>query len=680
MISTTSSNAVLAPAELLSTRLRYFGLWLALLSLGLLALSARAAQAQAPAGEVLAADTPRTTAQGNRFIAPADWSIRESGAAVFLTAPETDSQVAFVDVREAQADAAVERAWAIFKPGAPPVFKVASDRPPTDGWEQIRYYTYDTPASAHRLVAARAFRSGAVWTVVVGDISQAVAEKRGAQFALMLSRLLPKDGARESFAGKTAHKLDAARIAALGEFVRDAQRQLGIPGVSIGLVQDGEVVFEGGFGARALGKAEAVDEETLFMIASNTKALTTLMLAKLVDEKKFDWETPVTHLLPDFRLGDAATTAQVRVKHLVCACTGLPRQDFEWLMEFDNSSAQTALQSLAGMQPTSAFGALFQYSNPLAAAGGFVGGHVAFPEAELGAAYDQAMQSRVFAPLGMRDTTFDFARALRSNYAAPHALDTDGEPAAAEMAVNHSIVPVRPAGGAWSNVSDLLRYVRMELDNGRLPDGTQYISEATLQARRAPQVAMGSDTHYGMGLYVDRTWGIPVLYHGGSMIGYKTNMLWLPEHGVGAVILTNSDSGQSLLQPFQRRLLELLFDARPQAEASVAASAKALQDALAAERKRWVVPAAADAVALLAARYRENALGALEVERVGDATWFDFGEWRSEVASRKEADGTLTFVTISPGVDGFEFVMSDKDAQRLTLRDAQHEYRFETAQ
>ena len=656
-------------------RLRYF--MLALLSLGLLAPSARAAETQAPAGEVLAADTPRTTAQGNRFIAPADWSIRESGAAVILTAPETDSQVAFVDVRDAQADAAVAQAWAVFKPGKPPLLKVANDRPPTDGWEQIRYYTYDTPASAHRLVAARAFRSGAVWTVAVGDISQAVAEKRGAQFALMLSRLLPKDGARESFAGKTAHKLDAARIAALGEFVRKAQRQLGIPGVSIGLVQDGEVVFEGGFGVRALGQPQPVDAQTLYMIASNTKPLTTLMLARLVDEKKFGWETPVTQLLPDFRLGDAATTAQVRVKHLVCACTGLPRQDYEWLMEFEQSSARSAMRSLSGMQPTSAFGALFQYSNPLAAAGGFVGGHVAFPQDELGAAYDQAMQSHVFAPLGMDSTTFDFARALRSNHAAPHAMNTDGEPAAVAMAINHSIVPVRPAGGAWSNVSDLLRYLRMELDNGQLADGTQYVSKETLLARRAPQIATSSDTHYGMGLYVDRTWGIPVVKHGGSMIGYKSDMLWLPDQGVGAVILTNSDTGQSLLQPFQRRLLELLFDARPQAEASVAASAKALQDGLAAERKRSVVPAAADAVALLAARYREPALGTLEVKRDGGVTWFDFGEWRSEVASRREADGTLTFVTISPGADGYEFVLSGNDASRLILRDAQHEYAFE---
>jgi CubicO group peptidase (beta-lactamase class C family) len=514
----------------------------------------------------------------------------------------------------------------------------------------------------------------------VGDISRAVAEKRGAQFALMLNRLLPKDGERESFAGRQAHTLDAARIAALGEFVRDAQRQLGIPGVAIGLVQDGKVVFQGGFGVRALGNEEPVDAQTLFMIASNTKPLTTLMLARLVDEKRFDWDTPVIQLMPSFRLGDAATTSQVRVKHLLCACTGLPRQDYEWLLEFENSSAQSAMRSLAGMQPTSGFGALFQYSNPLAAAGGFVGGHVAYPESELGNAYDIAMQSRVFAPLGMRATTFDFDRALRSNYAAPHAVGADGKTAVVEMAINHSIRPVRPAGGAWSNVEDLLRYVRMELDGGRLPDGNPFVSEQSLLARRAPQVATGSDAHYGMGLFVERTWNIPVVKHGGSMIGYKSDMLWLPEHGVGAVILTNADRGQSLLYPFQRRLMELLFDARPEASAAVSASATALDAGWAAERKRWDVPAAVDAVALLAPRYRNRALGELRISRNGDATVFDLGEWRSEVASRREADGTLAFVTLSPGVGGFGFVRSENDPGRLVLRDAQHEYHFEAVE
>jgi CubicO group peptidase (beta-lactamase class C family) len=205
-----------------------------------------------------------------------------------------------------------------------------------------------------------------------------VLEKRLAQVSLVNDRLLPKGYTRETFAGKRAATLDAAKLAALSRFVDEGRKQLGIPGVSIGVVQDGRVVLTEGFGVRDLAATARPDADTLFMIASNTKALTTLMLAKLIDEGKLTWETPVTSLLPSFALGDAETTRQVLVKHLICACTGLPRQDLEWLLQFAGVTPAAALKTLATMQPTSKFGELFQYSNPMAAAGGFVGGHVAF--------------------------------------------------------------------------------------------------------------------------------------------------------------------------------------------------------------------------------------------------------------------------------------------------------------
>ena len=128
-------------------------------------------------------------------------------------------------------------------------------------------------------------------------------------------------------------------------------------------MQDGKVVFADGFGVRELGRGAKPDGDTLYMIASNTKALTTLMLAKLVDEGKLTWETPVTQLLPSFQLGDADTTSRVLVKHLICACTGLPRQDFEWLFQFEGVTPEGAMETLATMKPTSKFGELFQYSN-----------------------------------------------------------------------------------------------------------------------------------------------------------------------------------------------------------------------------------------------------------------------------------------------------------------------------
>ncbi len=633
--------------------------------------------AQIAQGAPLAADTPSTTATGNTFIAPADWSLRVDGAATIIEAPEGDSRIALIDVSASDADSAVQKAWAVYRPNAPWPLKSTTSSADKDGWTDRRTYVYQTSPNERRSVVAGTLRSADQWTVWIYDMADAVGEKRGAQVQTIFDRLFPKGYARESFAGRKANALDAARLGELGAFIERGQDLLGVPGVSIGLVQDGKVVFAGGFGVRKLGQPEKVDAETLYIIASNTKAMTTLMLGTLVDEKKLTWDTRVIDLLPQFKLGSADTTSKVLVRHLVCACTGLPRQDFEWLLEFEGATPASALATLGTMQPTSEFGAMFQYSNPLAAAGGYVGAHVLYPERELGAAYDKAMQERVFGPLGMRSTTFDFAQALRGNYASAHALDIDGNPALAAMAVNYSIVAVRPAGGAWSNVNDVLKYVQMELANGVLPDGKRYIAAEVLRERQKPQVWIGKDVVYGMGLIVDTTYGVSVVSHGGSMIGYKSNMLWLPEHGVGAVILTNSDPGGTISGLFSRKLLEVLFDGKREADNDLAAAAQATRATMAAERALLTVPPDPVEVAKLAADYRSAALGDIHVKK-GAETLFDFGELETPVASRKNPDGTVSFITTVPGFNGLELVGGSDAAGKRTLvfRDAQHEYTF----
>jgi CubicO group peptidase (beta-lactamase class C family) len=322
---------------------------------------------------------------------------------------------------------------------------------------------------------------------------------------------------------------------------------------------------------------------------------------------------------------------------------------------------------------------MFQYSNQLAAAGGFVGGHVAFPALEIGAAYDEAMRTRVFSPLGMTATTFDYARALNGNHASPHAMDIDGKPAHALMEENYSIVPFRPAGGAWSNIRDLLKYVAIELSEGVKPDGQRYISKENLFARRAPQVTIGKDVTYGMGLAVDQTYHVPVVSHDGSLFGFKSEMMWLPDQGVGAVLLTNSDAGSILLGTFQRKLLEVLFSGRPEADADLASQTKTFFEGWSTDRKLLTAPADPADASKLAPLYNNAALGDIAVLRHGDSTIFDFAEFRSEVASRHNPDGTVSFITIVPGFTGLEFVMKNGAKPALVTRDAQHEYVF-TAQ
>jgi len=626
--------------------------------------------------ERLPADSPRVTTAGNTFIAPAGWTVTVRGNATILEAPEVGSRIVLVDVLQAaDADEAVAAAWAALGPKPQWPLKVVTPVADRDGWTDHKNYSYQTSPNERRDVEVDVRRANGVWTVLIYDVAQDVGGKRGAQVRLIFGKLLPKGYQRESFAGKTAHRLNAERVAELGGFVRRAMQLTGVPGVSMGLIQDGKVIFADGFGVRELGRPKPVDANTRYMVASNTKAMATLMLAKLVDAGKIGWDTPAVQLLPSFKLGNMETTNKVLVKHLICACTGMPRQDLEWLLEFGRMTPDGAMTLLGTMQLTSEFGDLFQYSNPMAAAAGYLGGHVAYPKMTTGAAYDRAMQNLVFKPLGMRDTTHNFAQAQRGNAAVPHAPDVDGRTALAVGRANLSIVPVRPAGGAWSTVNDMLKYVSMELREGLLPGGQRYIGKQALLARRAAQVAISTDATYGMGLIVDTTYGTPVVHHGGDMIGFHSDMMWLPEHGVGAVVLTNGNPGWLIRSVFRRKLLEVLFDGKPEADGQIAAQAKSFIEDMAADRKLLTIPADAKAVAALAARYRHPALGDVVVSKRAGQLRFDFGEWASDMASRTNPDGTTSFITTVPGFNGLEFVVGRQNVKRtLTLRDAQHEY------
>ncbi|MDB4965631.1 MAG: hypothetical protein JWN44_1320 [Myxococcales bacterium] len=646
--------------------------------------TAAAVEAQSPPAatvmkpETVASDTPRATAAGTTFTVPANWTLRSDGARRVLEGPEKDIKVAIVDVpTAADAAAAVKQAWPALDPSFKRPVRIEQDRPARYGWQGARVFIYETSPNEHRSVLAAARRRGDAWCVLLLDGSDAAEERRGGQIGLVMSSIRPAGYTRESFAGKKAHPLDAARIKLLTDFIAKAQKEAGVPGVGISLVENGKVVFAGGFGVRELGKKEPVDADSLFIIASNSKALTTLLLSKEVDRGKFTWDTPVTQVYPPFKLGDADVTKRVLMKHLVCACTGMPRQDLEWLFEFKSATPQSALSLLGGFTPTSKFGEVFQYSNLMASAAGFIGGYVLNPKKELGAAFDEAMKKEIFTPLGMKSTTFDFARALKANHASPHGEDIDGNITIAKMNVNYSIVPVRPAGGAWSSVNDLTRYVQMELANGKLPDGKTLISEAALMQRREPQVLVGEDHTYGMGLMVNKRWGVPIVHHGGDLVGYHSDMFWIPEAGVGGVILTNADPGVMLRGPFVRRLLEVLYDGEQEAEEDVMTAIARHKESMKTERKRLVTPAEDAATNKLAAHYTNASLGEIAVSKRGKDTVLDFGEWKSAVASRKNDDGTYSLITVEPGTDGFEFVVSEKDGKHvLTTRDAQHEYGF----
>ena len=535
-----------------------------------------------PVGAAAAQGHPESSAStspsGATFTRSPGWTQKAFPKLIELIPPEDDYRMAVVDVGSAKdAAAAAATAWSLWKPAQTRPPKLITARPARNGWEERQVIDYETSPNEKRSLYAVAYRTGSNWTVFLADGAEATAEKRLAAIALVQQSLRPAGYKRESFAGRKAHPIDAARYTALRSFVEQAAKELGVPGAAIAITDRSRTLYSEGIGVGAIGDPTPIDGDTRFAIASNTKGMATLLLAKLVDEGKLGWDQPVTEVYAPFRLGSAQTTSKVLVKHLVCACTGLPRKDFQVIFNSDpKAAAKDTFAQLASTEPTSGFGEVFQYNNLMASAAGYLGGYLTDPKADLDEAFARAVNEKVWQPLGMSRTTLDFAEATQGNWARPHAVDIVGHPQLildAGQKLNFAFTRYGAAGGAWSTANDLARYVRFELNGGKLDDGRQYISAANLLRRRVANVPVGEDRVYGMGMQVDRDYGVDVVHHGGSLAGYKSDIVIIPDAGIGAVLLTNSDDGGAMLRPFMRRLLELLYDGKPEAAGDVSAAA-----------------------------------------------------------------------------------------------------------
>lgn len=623
-------------------------------------------------------DTTRIEAGSDAaLIVPSGWKVGRQGAATLITAPEGDATLAVVAVLAAiSGDDAVAQAWKKIDPAFTRTVRLAQNLPPRDGWTAVRAVSYETSPSEKLTLQAVARQSDKGWTVLLVRGADATIAKRGAQLGQMAGSLRPKSFAKETFAGKTPHKLDSLRILQLKDFVRSSMDQLGIPGAGFALIQDGKIVYESGLGVKEVGSADPVDAHTQFMIASNTKGMATLLLSTLVDEGRLNWDQPVTEVYPGFRLGNDQTTASTLVRHLVCACTGLPRKDMEWVFNTKaDTPASDAFVQLAATQPTSRFGEVFQYNNLMSSAAGYIGAHLIHPDMELGAAFQRAMEDRIFKPLGMTRTTFDSDEVTKGNWARPHDFNIEHRVTPASMELNLAMAPFLPAGGAWSSAHDMALYVINELNQGVLPDGKRMVSAENLLARRAHNMPTGEKSWYGMGLFDDQTYGVSVISHGGSLAGYKSNWFAVPEAGVGAVILTNSDTGQALLGPLSRRLLEVVYDGKPEAVETVASIAQRSDLAFAKFRAETQYPGDPAVLAELANRYSNDALGPLAVRRENGRVFIDSTTIHSEVGTKRNEDGTHSVVMVSPAYRGFTLLLGNKNGKRtITLDDGQHEY------
>ncbi|WNG37007.1 beta-lactamase family protein [Archangium violaceum] len=623
-------------------------------------------QASAARARKLEAATPMRTASSSPFTVSAGWYVTEEHGRLLLEDPERELRITLLEVPGASAERALAEAWKQTRPDFALPVKLSAHPPVQDGWDELIQNTYDTPPREARVVAGFARRKGDTNYVILLDGSDAAMERRGAQAAQVLLGFKSARLAEESFASKTPLPLTAERLQTLESFVEQARQTMKIPGVALAVVQGNRVVYEKGFGVRELGGSKPVTPETLFLIGSTTKSLTTLMMARLVDEGRFGWDTPATQLLPDFALGDPEMTKKLTVQNTVCACTGMPRQDMEMIFESAGFTGEQRIAEMRQMKPTTGIGETYQYSNPMVTAGGYMAAHAAEPKLPLGQAYDRVMQTRVFDALGMKATTFDFARARKQEHASPHGMNFAFDYRVLPLSTEEALIPVRPAGGAWSNVRDMARYVMLELSKGRTPEGKPFVSEANLLARREPQVKINDTMSYGLGLMVGEIHGARVIHHGGNTLGFSSDLFFLPEANVGVVLLTNVQGDGPFRNAVRRKFLEVLFDGQDLAQAKLDFALKNRQEAFAKGVVGLHEQPDMDWIKPLTGSWSNRGLGRVTLHIEGSRAMFDAGEWRSAVGEKRETDGSRRLILLDPPMAGLDLLVQ-QEAGRTTL-------------
>ena len=360
-----------------------------------------------------------------------------------------------------------------------------------------------------------------------------------------------------------------------------------LPGLAVGVIVDGEVAYVRTAGELRAGEGEKITPETLFKIASNSKAMTTALLARLVDAGKLRWDDPVTKHLPNFRMHDPWVTREIQVRDLLIHNSGLGEGAGD-LMLWPEPNAYTRADILAGLahlKPTHSFRSHYSYDNLLYV----VAGEVA--AAAGGGSYEALMQREVFAPLGLsRCRVGEFRLEEVGNVAQPHMRDGDGNRV---IRADGDLVPAitsAAAGGIRCSLADMLAWAKVWLDPGYTPSGSQvpWLSAEQRAMLWTPHMPMplsprqrvwdaGHFLAYGFGWRLSDVDGEFRVAHTGTLAGMYSLLTLLPERRIAHVLLINGDGsdartvlGQALVKHFTA----------PQQHRDVAYYA----DALAAER------------------------------------------------------------------------------------------------
>lgn len=334
-----------------------------------------------------------------------------------------------------------------------------------------------------------------------------------------------------------AQKIDTA---AIDDVMRKALAAWHIPGAALAIVKDGEVVYMKGYGVRDIASNEPVTPDTLFGLASMTKAFTSTVIGTLVDEKVMSWDDPVRKHLEYFHLSDACADSQVTVRDILSHRTGLAARDELW----DNSpwNREEVIRRIGRVSPATSFRSGYQYQNIMFIAAGEAAAAAAHQK------WEDLVRTCITGPLGMTRTRFSIgdARAL-GDFAVGYSWKDDGTIGVFHWADDTT---VGPAGSMHSSARDLSHWIQLQLSDGSF-GGKRIISAESLAETHMPQTVIRVENSskennpetnmmaYALGWYVQDYRGELVVTHTGSLNGFRDVTTLLPNRKIGFVILTN---------------------------------------------------------------------------------------------------------------------------------------------
>lgn len=318
----------------------------------------------------------------------------------------------------------------------------------------------------------------------------------------------------------------------LDPIIQDQMRLWGVPGISIGILHDGQVEFAG-HGVANIETGMPVAPETLFQVGSISKVLTATLMMALVDEGRVDIEVPIVTYVPELALSDPSARDSITIRHLLTHMAGFYGDRFDPHGEGDDALAR-AVAALADLPQQTAPGELWTYCN----AGFDLLGRAI--EKLLEMPFETAMRQHVFEPLGLERSTYFAREAILYSVAVGHA---GGGPEPVQV-VSPWPVPRRtnPAGGVVSNVLELLRFAACHLNDGAIGP-MRLISPESVIAMRTIQTEADYGRHWGLGWLMRRMDGTNTVEHGGATNGFTARLLTVPDRTFAIAILTNSDNG-----------------------------------------------------------------------------------------------------------------------------------------